>query len=113
MGKIITKEEFDRIKLMESLKTSVIAQLTGRGKSTIDRIKQAADWEDYEMIKDQAHVTKPISVQTEMQTDEVKEEPHLLDDNLLLRIADGIDYSNALMNGVVAKLDALIKAWGA
>lgn len=109
MGKIITKEEFDRIKLMGSLKTSVIAQLTGRGQSTIDRIKQANDWDDYKAIKVTAHkapqTQKEPSKQTEMPL-------HMLDDNFLLRIADSIDYNNALMNGVVAKLDVLIKALG-
>jgi len=109
MGKIITKEEFDRIKLMGSLKTSVIAHLTGRGKSTIDRIKQANDWDDYKAIKLTAHkapkTQKEPSKQTEMPL-------HMHDDNLLLMIADSIEINNTLMNGVVAKLDAICKALG-
>lgn len=121
MARAITKEEYEKIKLMESLKTSVIVKLTGRGHSTIERIKQSKDWDGYCDIKIMTHSQLPVNNQStisqlpareELKETEQNTPPHLLDDNLLLRIADGIDYSNALMNGVVAKLDALIKALG-
>lgn len=111
MARAITKEEYEKIKLMESLKTSVIVKLTGRGHATIERIKQSKDWDGYCDIKIMTHSQLPVKEEPK-ETAQNTQQPYLLDENLLLRIADSIDYNNALMNGVVAKLDVLIKALG-
>ena len=118
MGTPITREEYEKIKLMSELKTSVITKLSGRSHATIERIKKSENWKDYCDIKVTSH-SQPSKVKDETPAESICEsaeapapKPHLLDDNLLLRIADGIAYNNALMNGVVAKLDALIKALG-
>lgn len=50
--------------------------------------------------------------------EEIPEQPKVLPaspfsyDTLLRRVADGIDYNNALLNGVLNKLDILCKALG-
>ena len=115
LGKAINKNEFENIKLLAShgLKTTLIAQVTGRGKSTIDRIKQAEDWNDWQKVKDKAHYgAEAVRLEPEAVKEPESVQTHLLDDNLLMRIADGIDYNNALMNGLVAKLDLICKALG-
>lgn len=118
MGAPITREEYEKIKLMSELKTSVITKLSGRNRVTIERIKHSKDWNDYCNIKVTSH-SQPAKAKNETPAESICEaaeaptpKSHLLYENLLLRIADGIDYNNALMNGVVAKLDAICKGWG-
>lgn len=118
MGAPITREEYEKIKLMSELKTNVITKLSGRSHATIERIKKSENWNDYCNIKVTSH-SQPANAKNDTPAEsicEVAEAPtpksHLLDDNLLLRIADGIDHNNALMNEVVAKLDAICKGWG-
>ena len=118
MGAPITREEYEKIKLMSELKTSVITKLSGRSHATIERIKKSENWKDYCDIKVTSH-SQPVKAKDETPAESICEvaeapapNPHLLDKNLLLRIADGIDLNNVLMNEVVAKLDAICKGWG-
>lgn len=129
MGAPITREEYEKIKLMSELKTSVITKLSGRNRVTIERIKKSENWKDYCDIKVTSH-SQPVKAKNETPAEssckvaeapaesicEVAEapapKPHLLDDKLLLRIANGMTYNNALMNRVEAKLEAICKALG-
>lgn len=48
-GTNLTKEDFDKIKVLTSteLRAEMIADITGRSKSTVNRIKSVADYDAY------------------------------------------------------------------
>lgn len=115
-GKNLTKEEYDNIKTMleHGMKYERIAAIVNRSLNSISRVKNTDDYEDFKRYK---AISAQKLAEAKAKVELIEKEPeavqaHLLDDNLLLRIADGIDYNNALMNGLVAKLDLICKALG-
>lgn len=113
-NRIVTEEEFNNIKLMADLKTSVICKITGRSDSTIERIKCSNTWEDYVSLKNVNHSqkkreNKEKAVQIDIPSDTILDRSK---EDLMRHITDSIDYNNALNEKILKLLGKLCFALG-
>ena len=104
-GKKLNKESYEKIKtfLNRGLYGREIAELMGFSEATVSCVRRTNDYDDY-IDRFRKHRKGNTNNQADKDPDGIED--------LLLRIADGVDYNNALMNGLVSKLDAICKALG-
>ena len=104
-GKKLDKDSYEKIKsfLMRGLYGREIAELMRFSEATVSCVRRTSNYDDY-VTRFRKSRSSNINGKTNEETGNT--------DDLLLRIADGIDYNNALMNGLVSKLDALCKELG-
>jgi IS30 family transposase len=121
--KFTTQEERDKIAMLceMGVKVAEIARITGRSKATIETIKngsyekkKAADRErqrkKYEEKNQEPKTVNVVQQPTQVEA-YVKTDP-FAPDKLMMRIADDVEYTNSLMNGVLNQLCKLCKALG-
>ena len=104
-GKKLDKETYEKIKrfLARGLYGREIAELMGVSEATVSCVRRTKDYDDY-INRFRKHRMGNTDNQADKDYDGIED--------MLLRIADGVDYNNALMNGLVSKLDAICKALG-
>ena len=119
-AKAITAEEREKIELLiaSGLKAATIAKVVGRSETTIgylkkgtydqrlERMRKANDMRRHSGNANQLSLTAPREQM------EIQGEDPMSDERTMLRLADGVDYTNALLNGIMKRLDALCQALG-
>lgn len=108
-AKTVSEKDIETIKMLHSygMPNKQIEAITGWSKPTISRIINGTRDKHIEILRGHYNQEK-----TQTEAPKEQEANPFDQEHILLRLADSLDYNNALMNGVLNKLQMLLDALG-